>query len=96
MRKFYDDPGAAALLFAAFHLRELARLEFMYDLNSGEGIFLSQLALDLRRLADGAQVQSTATWRALAAQFPRLFSKDGGTLCYARSQLSVQDCSEKR
>lgn len=87
--------GSTPLLIAALHLRDLARLEFMYG-NSQEGIFLSQLAMDLRRIADGGSPRNTAAWRAVMMQFPRLFSNDGGTLCYARPQFDVEDCVSKK
>lgn len=76
-RKHYKKnvPGSTALLLAALHLRRLARLEFLYGLNSEEGIFLSQLALDLRKIADGGSPRGTAMWRAIAEQFPMLFAK---------------------
>jgi hypothetical protein len=88
--------GSTALLCAASHLFDLARLESMYG-NSQECLFLSQLASDIRKIADGGSPRNTAAWHACMARFPTLFSKDGGTLCYARSQPSGQDCvSEKR
>jgi hypothetical protein len=71
MREVYD-PGSTALLLAAFHLRALARLEFFCDENSEDGIFLSQLALDLRKIADGGPFRCTAVRRAFAAQYPAL------------------------
>jgi hypothetical protein len=69
----YHDPGANALLLAALHFRDLARLEFSYG-NFEEGLFLAQLARDLEKIADGQPLRSTATWRALEVQFPSLFS----------------------
>jgi hypothetical protein len=73
MHEAYHDPGATVLLFAALHLRDLARLEFLLG-NEVEGLFLSQLSLDLWRIAAGSPLQRTAVWRALAAQFPNAFS----------------------
>jgi hypothetical protein len=70
----HHDPGVTALLLSGLHLRNLARLEFMYG-NMEEGIFLSQLALDLRILADGSPLDCTAMWRAIVAQHPTVFRK---------------------
>jgi hypothetical protein len=72
MREVYD-PGSTTLLLAVFHLRDLARIEFLYG-NSVEGIFLSQLALDLLKIAYGGALDCTAVWRALAAQHPTFFA----------------------
>jgi hypothetical protein len=69
--------GSTALLLAALHLRTLARLEFLYDPHSEEGVFLSQVALDLRKIAYGGSPNCTAIWRAFAAQYPRLFRAKG-------------------
>ena len=71
---FYHDPGKTALLLAALHLRDLARLEFLFG-NEEEGLFLSQWALDLRKVVDGGQLRGTAVWRAFAAQHPTLFTR---------------------
>jgi len=68
----YHDPGPAALLSAALYLRELARLEFAFG-NDQEGLFLSQSASDLIRVAYRLSPRNTATWRAFAHQFPNLF-----------------------
>jgi hypothetical protein len=70
----YQDPGVTPLLVAAFHLRDLARIEFKYG-NTEEGLFLSQLALDLRRIANGGPLNCTAIWRTFAAQHPTLFTR---------------------
>jgi len=56
-----------ALLVAAAELRNLSRFEFLFDADSTDGLFLPQLALDLRRLADGCSLRSTAVWRAFTA-----------------------------
>lgn len=71
MCEVYHAPGVTALLFAAAHLRDLARLEFLLG-NDAEGLFLSQLSLDLRRIAAGSP-QHTAVWRAFAAKYPNSF-----------------------
>ena len=78
-RRSYQNKisGSTALILAALHLRDLARLEFLYDLNSREGVLLSQLALDLRKIADGSSINCTAVWRAFAAQYPRFFRAKG-------------------
>jgi hypothetical protein len=73
MRDVYEDPGATALLFAALHLRDLARLEFMLG-NDVEGLFLSQLSVDLRRIAAGSPPRCPKVWPAVAAQSPNAFS----------------------
>jgi hypothetical protein len=68
----YHDRGVAALYTAARHLHEMAMLETLYG-DSEEGMFLSQLSLDLSRIADRQSPRNTAAFRAIAAQFPRLF-----------------------
>lgn len=57
-----DEPNCA-LILAAAELRDAGRLEFVLDSNSGDGVLLSQIALDLRLLADGAPLRSTCLWR---------------------------------
>jgi hypothetical protein len=73
MREVYYDPGAAALHLAALYLRELGLLESMYG-NSPEALFLTQLSVDLRQLAEGGPPHCTASWRVFEARFPELFS----------------------
>lgn len=81
---FYHDepPRPDSLLFVAVsQLRDLSRLEFMYD-NLQNGVFLAQLAIDIQRIANGSAPCDTAMWRAIAAQFPTLFGKGAQRVIY--------------
>ena len=70
-----DD--STVLLHAVEELRELSRLEFIFD-NVSDGLLLAQLSIDLQRLSAGAFLRSACLRRTFSAQFPRFFQMQGG------------------